>query len=242
MVDRMIPYHGGPITPDPCAIETWRGGHAFVSYAAPQQIGLAAEISQSFGIDNGAFTFWKTGKKVDWAKFYEWLLPWAWHPRLDFFCIPDVIGGTERENDALIAACPFDKSRAAPVWHTNESTARLIYLAKNFPRVCIGSSGEYDVQRVAAYLVRMKKVLRAIVNEDGQPRCKIHLLRGLNPAIFTQLPASSADATTVGRNIGLDDRWKGTYQPMSKPTRAIILRERIEWYNSACRLSPEYDL
>lgn len=238
----MIHYHGGPITPDPCALKVWKGGHAFVSYAAPQQIALAAEISQSFGIDNGAFTFWKSGKKIDWSKFYEWLMQWAWHPRLDFFCIPDVIGGTEKENDALISACPFGKDRAAPVWHTNESLPRFRYLARNFSRVCIGSSGEYDVSLVEPYVARVKQALRVIVNENGQPLCKVHLLRGLNPKIFTRLPASSADSTTVGRNIGLDDRWKGTYQPMSKITRAIILRERIEYYQSACRLEPEYDL
>lgn len=237
----MIPYHGTPITPDTCALEALKGGHAFVTFAAPQQIRLVAETCQSFGIDNGAFIFWNNGEKPNWNKFYTWLRPWLYHPRLDFFVIPDVIEGTEEENDALIAACPYPE-KGAPVWHTNESIERLVRLAHAFPRVCIGSSGEYDVNRKAAYLARVRKALRAICNAEGQPITKIHLLRGLNPEIFTQLPVASADSTNVGRNIGIDSRWKGTYQPKSKIVRTRILVDRIEFFNSACRLEMEYDL
>lgn len=238
----MIPYHGLPITPDDCAIEAIKGGHAFVSYAAPQQLLLAMHYCQSFGIDNGAFNFWKNGiTNFDWAKFYAWLRPLINHPRLDFFVIPDVIEGTEEENDTLIAACPF-KKKGAPVWHTNESPERLQCLAKQFSRVCIGSSGEYDVSGKAKYIARIKEVLAPICDRSGYPITRIHLLRGLNPEIYTKLPAASADSTNVGRNIGIDSRWKGTYQPRSKRVRTRILVDRIEHYNSACRLIPEYDL
>ena len=37
----MIHYHGGPITPETCAIRAWSGRHAFVSFAAPAQVKLA---------------------------------------------------------------------------------------------------------------------------------------------------------------------------------------------------------
>ena len=40
----MIHYHGGPITPDTCAVKAWKGRHAFISYANSGQLGLAAEI------------------------------------------------------------------------------------------------------------------------------------------------------------------------------------------------------
>lgn len=238
----MIPYHGTPITPDTCALEAIRGGHAFVTYAAPQQIRLVAEVCRSFAIDNGAFIFWNNGiTQDDWGKFYAWLSAWLHHPRLDFFVIPDVIEGSEEENDALIAACPY-KEKGAPVWHTNESPERLQRLAAQFARVCIGSSGEYDVSFRTRYIARIKEVLRPICNSQGFPTTKIHLLRALNPAIFTQLPASSADSTNVGRNIGMDSRWKGTFQPRSKVVRTRILVDRINHFNSACRLEVEYDL
>ena len=238
----MIPYHGTPITPDVCALEAIKGGHAFVTYATPQQIRLVAEHCQSFAIDNGAFIFWKNGIVPSWSEFYEWVNNWIHHPRLDFVVIPDVIEGTEEENDRLISEWPFDKSIGAPVWHTNESFERLGRLARQFSRVCIGSSGEYDVSRREIYIQHVKRALQTISDVNGYPIARIHLLRGLNPQVFTRLPAASADSTNVARNIGIDKAWKGTYQPKSKSVRTRILVDRIQYYNSACRLEREFDL
>lgn len=238
----MIPYYGTPITPDTCAIEALRGGHGFVSFAAAQQIRLVAEVSRSFAIDNGAFIFWKKEQKADWPKFYDWLHPWLNHPRLDFIVIPDVIEGTEEENDRLLDEWPHGSYLGSPVWHTNESFERLQRLARRYPRVCIGSSGAYDVSKISRYLRHVSKAIRLISNSQGQPITKIHLLRGLNPKIFTKLPASSADSTSIGRNIGLDSQWRGTYQPRSKTVRTRILVDRLNGHNSACALPEWYDL
>lgn len=232
----MIHYHGGPITPDPCAIAAWTGRHACISYAAPQQIALAASVCQSFILDNGAFTFWRQGTPVDWAEFYRWAEPWAFHPGCDFVIAPDVIDGSEANNDALLAACPLPEHRIAPVWHINESITRLVSLANSYARVCIGSSGEFDVTKQEAFLQRAHEVIGAICNEHGQPVTRLHGLRCLNPELFSRLSLAGADSTMVARNIGLDSAWKGTYQPRSKVTRATILVERIEHFNGACRL------
>lgn len=80
----MIHYHGGPITPDTCAIRAWKGRHAFISFAHSGQINLAAEYCQSFALDNGAFTAWKAaGKnKIDWGDYYAFVSRWKNHPAL----------------------------------------------------------------------------------------------------------------------------------------------------------------
>mgnify|MGYP003141909847 CR=1 FL=1 len=52
----MIRYHGGPITPLPAALAAWNGKHAMVSFARDDQIALAADVCQSFVLDNGAYT------------------------------------------------------------------------------------------------------------------------------------------------------------------------------------------
>ena len=44
----MIHFHGGPITPDTCALKARKGRHAFISFANPAQIDLASEVTQSF--------------------------------------------------------------------------------------------------------------------------------------------------------------------------------------------------
>jgi hypothetical protein len=54
----------------------------------------------------------------------------------------------------------------------------------------------------------------------------------LNPAVFTKLPFASADSTNIGRNVGIDKNWKGTYLPPTKEARAQIMRTRIESQNA----------
>lgn len=229
----MIHYHGGPIVTDLCAIKAWRGRHAFISFAADYQLRLAAEYCQSFALDNGAFSFWKTRKTINWDQFYAWVDGWRFHPGFDFAVVPDVIEGSESENDDLAERWPFPRHQAAVVWHTNESIDRLVRLASEWPRVAIGSSGEYDVSKPSKLLARMADVLPHICAGNGRPICKLHGLRMLNGAIFSRLPLASADSTNVARNIGIDSAWRGTYQPASKETRAAVMVERIEQLNSA---------
>lgn len=238
----MIHYHGGPITPDTCAVRAWSARHAFISYADHRQIGLAAEVCQSFALDNGAFSFWKSKKEVDWLNYYNWVSDWIRHPGFDFAVVPDIIEGTEKANNDLAQSWPFARHEGGVVWHTNESVDRLIYLANTWPIVCIGSSGAYDVSRPATFLKRIHEVLPYIIDSDGYPICKLHGLRMLNPKIFSGLPLSSADSTNAARNIGFDQRWKGTYQPKSKETRASILVERIEYFNGSGAYTNNGDL
>lgn len=237
----MIHYHGGPITPETCAIKAWKSRHAFISFAHPKQTSIAAQYSQSFALDNGAFSLWKAKKKVDWCAYFDFVEAWITHPGFDFAVIPDVIEGSEEDNDALVDMWPFPKHNSAPVWHTNESAERLVKLAKSWPRVAIGSSGEYDAANVPRLLSRMGDVLSFITGTDGRPITKLHGLRMLNPKIFTQLPLASADSTNVARNIGIDKKWTGSYSPASKETRTSVLVERIEHYNSAEKLDRSKD-
>lgn len=232
----MIPYHGGPITPETAALRVWRGRHGFVSYAAPQQIEAAAGVCQSFALDNGAFSFWKAGKPTDWKGYMQWVNEWVHHPGCDFHIIPDVIDGTERDNDKLIAAWPFKKCISVPVWHLHESLARLRHLALEFPRVALGSSGDFAEIGTNAWWQRMNMAMAVACNEkDGRPFTKLHGLRMLDPDVFTRFPFASCDSTNVARNIGIDGAWRGTYTPANKETRGQVIAERIEQFQSAPR-------
>ena len=114
----------------------------------------------------------------------------------------------------------------------NESEDRFIRLCHEYPRVAIGSCGEYDVKSLLKAIARMKDIIRHVVDSHSRPITKLHGLRMLNKDIFTRLPLASADSTNVARNIGIDSAWKGTYSPQSKETRAYVLAERIESFNS----------
>lgn len=235
----MIHYHGGPITPETCALRAWRGRHACISWASSDQIELAASVCQSFILDNGAFSKWKSGIAVDWEDFYWWAGVWLRHPACDWALIPDVIGGTEEENDALVTEWPFHKDKGVPVWHLNESVGRLEQLAHDWQRVALGSAAEYDVSSPSKCIDRLRDVLPKICDPDGYPFTKLHGLRMLNPIVVEAIPLASADSTNVARNIGIDKRWIGPYSPATKEARTDVLVERIERSQSPARLEHE---
>ncbi len=232
----MIHYHGLPITPDVAAVAVLTGRHGLVSYAYPSQIGLAMEVCQSVVIDNGAFTFWKTGRVPDWEGYYRFVEDWSHHPAFDWALIPDVIDGDEEVNDRLVEQWPHDRALGVPVWHLHESTNRLVRLALAWPRVALGSSGQYASVGNAAWWSRMGEAMGAVCDYDGQPVTKLHGLRMLNPKVFSRLPLSSADSSNIARNIGLDVHWKtGRYPPPTKAARGVVMAMRIEHTQSAAR-------
>lgn len=108
-----------------------------------------------------------------------------------------------------------------------------------WPRVCIGSSGEYATIGTDAWWARMAEAMRAVVDDYGRVPCKLHGLRMLNPKVFGRLPFASADSTNIARNIGIDSAWRGTYLPATKEARAQVMRERIEHSQSALTWSEE---
>lgn len=229
----MICYHGLPITPMTAAHQAIQAGHAFVSYPNRDQLSVAVQVAASFAIDNGAFGAWRAGRPVtDWKPFYEWAKQCQKIPSCDFAVIPDVIDGDEDANDLLLDECPLPHWFGAPVWHMHESFDRLERLAMMYHRICIGSSREYSVVGNELWWARISQTMRVLCNEDGQPQVKVHGLRMLNPSVFSKLPLASADSTNIGRNVGIDKAWKGTYLPPTKEVRAAVMRQRIESHNA----------
>ena len=234
--DPVIPYFGLPITPETAAAVAVTAGHACVPFPDPRNLGLVASVCQSFMIDNGAFTAWKQGKPItDWAPFYEWAAQCKLIPSCDFAVIPDVIDGSDADNDALLAEWPLPKWFGAPVWHLGSSFDRLERLASSWPRICLGSSGEFANIGTVAWWGRMAQAMRVVCDDDGRPMVRMHGLRMLDPAIFTNLPFASADSTNIAKNIGIDQAWRGTYTPPTKEARAQVMRARTEAYNAPAR-------
>ncbi len=240
----MIHYHGLPITPETAATVALQGGHGFVSFAEPRNLGLAAAVCQSFAVDNGAFSAWKQGAPVaNWSAFYAWAANCKLIPSCDFAVVPDVIDGSEADNDALLGEWPLPRWFGAPVWHLHESLDRLERLAAGWPRVCLGSSGEFATIGTAVWWGRIAQAMRVLCDDDGQPLVKLHGLRMLNPEVFSRIPFASADSTNIGRNIGIDQAWRGNYMPPTKEARAQVMRTRIESVNAPPRWSfavPEF--
>jgi hypothetical protein len=228
----MIHYHGLPITPESVAVRAITGAHVFVTYRDRRQLPLAVSVAQSFALDNGAFIAWRSGEPVkDWSGFYAWVDECRRVPSFDFAVIPDVIDGDEAANDALLHRWPWRLSApwlGAPVWHMHESLHRLDGLARDWPRVCIGSSGEFAAVGSSRWFGRMAEAMHTVCDERGRPLCKLHGLRMLDPAIYSRFPFASADSTNIARNVSIDTKWRGTYSPSTLDARALVLRDRTE--------------
>lgn len=230
----MIKYHGTPIGGNGVEIASFLSGrHALVSFANQQDIAVVAHLCNSFVLDNGAFSFWSSGATPDWDKYLSWVLEWYQHPAFDWWLIPDVIDGTEEDNRRLVQEYGNALPHAVPVYHLHESLDYLDMLLSTFPRVALGSSGEWATPNTKGWWARMTEIFKVACGPDGKPRARLHGLRMLNPKIFTKLPLASADSCNAGRNNGDTDRWEGPYKPMRPSQRAAVIGDRIEYFNSA---------
>lgn len=223
----MIRYHGTPMYPATNMATAFIGKHAMVSFEAPEQIEVAAEVCQSVVLDNGAFSAWKAGRTYDFDGYAQWAEKWLAHPGVTWAVIPDVINGSEQENDDLLAAWSLPETLSVPVWHMHESVERLERLM-DYPRVALGSSGEFATIGTGKWWKRMAEAMEVACDENGLPRVKLHGLRMLDPGVFSKLPLASADSCSVARNVGLDTRWKSALLPSNRTLRAQILMDRIE--------------
>jgi len=240
----MIHYHGTPITGSCSPYMSMKSKHVMVSYAKPDQLGLFAEICQSFAVDNGAFSVWKSGHEFDMKGYAEFITEWHSHPGFDFYLMPDEIEGDSQANRQMREHwADFCSARmwalGVPVWHLHEPVSVLEQMVDSFPRIALGSSGEYAAVGNQKWWSRMSEAMEVACDKNGYPKAKLHGLRMLDPSVFSHLPLSSADSTNVARNIGIDSAWKGRYMPPSKRVRAIVLTERIESHASASRWASE---
>lgn len=227
----MIHYHGTPCGGSKVDAPRFLAGrHALVPFSYPDDVSIVADVCQSFVFDNGAFTAWKQGGRVDFDGYVSWVREWHRHPGFDWALIPDVIDGSETENDEMLQAWPKDLP-GVPVWHLHEDAGRLVKLCQDFPRVALGSSGQFKSPGTHGWWQRINQTL-PLVCVDGKPVCKLHGLRMLDPDIFTKLPLSSADSTNAAVNGGSISRF-GSYPSPTRAQRSTVIADRIEAYNSS---------
>jgi len=225
----MIRYHGGPITPESAALAAWKRSHAFISFANPDQAELAFEVADSVALDNGAWPIYSAGKgRIDVPSYVKFVENWRRHPSFDWCLIPDIVDGDESENDRLIREWELPPFISVPVWHMHESIDKMERLVDAFPRVAIGSSGEFVRVGSNRWWGRIAEAMDVACDAEGMPKVKLHGLRQMDPEVFSIIPYSSVDSTNVARNIGIDKAWTGSYIPRRKETRAMLLRDNVE--------------
>ena len=229
----MIVYHGTPIGGDRAGVTRFlRGRHALIPYPRPEDCEVAFQVCKSVIFDNGAFSLWKKSQTpTDWGEYYEWCDTWHRHPAFDWAIIPDVIDGTEQENDELIGEwcgrCNEFYRRGVPVWHLHESFDRLFRLAKMWDRICLGSSGEYPEPGATRWMRRMRDAMEVVCDSDGRPITRLHGLRMAAKEYTGRYPFASVDSTNVAQNASLIPRF-GTYPAPQRWQRAESIAHIME--------------
>ena len=226
----MIHFHGTPCGGKREDVARFLSGrHALIPFGRSEDIGTASEVCQSFVLDNGAFSAWRSGHPVkDWSGYYGFVEEWMKHPSFAWAIIPDVIDGTESDNDDLLTEWPFEEC-GVPVWHLHESTERLNRLSVAYPLIALGSSGEFADPGTRKWWERMGEAMEVVCDENGRPRTKLHGLRMLDPEIFQYLPLTSADST----NAAMNGSRTAKRAMCNTLTGMTIIADRIEKHQSA---------
>lgn len=218
--ENMIKYYGTPLSPVKVFNEALTGRNVLIPFPRPDNLKRAIDKCDKIIIDNGAFSIWRKGGSIDWDIYYNFVLELL--DRIEIFFIPDVIDGTEEENDELIKDyIAMNISKGVPIWHVDESLERLERLADTFDYIAIGSAGEYAQLGTPQWHNKMDKAMRVLCDSGGYPKVKIHMLRCLNKRIFTQYPFYSGDSTALAQNHKRDG-WEN-------------ITERVEKYDSPKR-------
>lgn len=225
-------FHGTPISGSrDVAVAALTDAHVFVSFYRPDQLSIAKSHARSFSVDTGAFSLWRKNQKLgitdkcfDWSKYYSWVERLTRFKNFGWAIIPDIIDGTEQDNDFLLLDFPIAlQPYGVPVWHMHESLDRFYRLCYSYDRVAIGSSGAYSAVGTSSWWHRMHAAMSAVSTAGDLP-CSLHGLRMLNQSVVDVIPLSSADSTTLAINIAYDK--KSSIE--CRLQRAFALRRHIE--------------
>jgi hypothetical protein len=233
----MIVYHGTPFGGESQGVTRFlKGRHALIPFNRQDDIAAAMDVCQTFVTDCSAYTAWNQGAPIlDWTPYYDWVRDIHRHPAFAWAIIPDVIDGTEEDNDALLNDWD-DLVEGVPVWHMHESMDRLKRLVTAYRRICLGSSAEFSQTGTKRWWGRIIEAMDVICDENGRPMTKLHGLRMAAREYTSRIPFSSVDSTNVAQNSSLIPRF-GMYKAPQRWQRA----EAIAYIMEACETTGAWD-
>lgn len=235
----MLKFHGTPVGgSNKDAIMFLSGRNALFSYFTKGHIKEVIECCDLFVIDNGAFSHWKTtGDKINVKDYGDFVDKYQHLSNHYFHIIPDIIGGTEQENDDLL--CEWEGmnisknvSNCSPVFHLGENPERFVRLREKYPIICLGSTDKWPKNGSKLWWDNMSEFLNTVCDENGSFGCKVHGLRMLDPRIFSKIPLHSADSTNASVN-GHRCMKEGILKDMQRWQGNIRVAQRVENFQSS---------
>lgn len=186
-------FHGTPITPRAELLRL--AGRSFcVSFAHPHDADTCLSIGQMVMFDNGAFSAFTRGHRIDEAALYRWIEMRLCHPHKAV--ILDVINGDVDQQRQALARWPFRLELSWPVWHLDKPIDYLLELADMYGSVCFGSAGSYWNIGSERWVRRMDEAFETLMKRGPLPW--VHGLR--MSAQAGNWPLASVDSTNIARN------------------------------------------
>lgn len=218
-----LPISGtNPETGKP-AIDSLAGGSFLATYfytrpgqkkISDEHIDRAIELvgdDEVFFLDNGAFTAYRSGQPIHEDEsyldgFYDWAEGVMDRCPQAVAIIPDVIGGTTKDNEQLAQMFPFDPLRSCYVWHLHEDLAVLKHIVEaGYAYIGFGSSEEYWKvgsaiwkDRIDAAFAYLDELFADEEFAAAYARPQIHMLRGI--AVQHAYRFDSADSVNIAIN------------------------------------------
>lgn len=219
-------YHGLPLTPKVLLLDLV-GENVCISYATrlTWQTDLSLRRMQSIMFDNGAFTIYRQGGRLDEKAFYHWLDPMLGHPH--WAVVPDIIGGEVEDQRRLTKTWPFPRELGAPVWHLHLPLDYLLELTDEWPRVCLGSSAQYWNIRSPEWRSRMDEVTETLLSRRRHAPY-LHGLRMMDQA-GKRWPLSSVDSVNIARNFKDREEMPSYMARRLNASNNSTLRPKLEW-------------
>lgn len=160
---------------------------------------MCETIGASVLWDNGAFSAYTKGLKLDDECLYRWLDQRLYHPHRAV--VRDVIDGDVFLQREAVAKWPFPRDLSWPVWHLDKPLDYLSELCDGgWSGICLGSAGQYWQVGSYSWSKRMEETFNHLWNRGRLPW--LHGLRMLGQV--SAWPIASADSTNVAQNYGRD--------------------------------------
>lgn len=161
-----------------------------------------------FMLDSGAFTFFKSGKHVDWNDYVEKYADFINRNKVDLFFELDIdpIIGYENVKKLRRKLESLTGKQCIPVWHKSRGKDDFIQMCKDYDYVAIGGIITKEIARTEW------KYFPYFINKAHENGAKIHGLGFTSLNDLTKYHFDSVDSTswTSGTRFGQMYRFNGS--------------------------------
>lgn len=147
--------------------------------------------SKMFLLDSGAFTFFSSGKKVDWNDYIDRYSAFIKEHDVKYFFELDIDSLIGYENVKVLRKRLEEQTGrlCIPVWHKSRGIKEFLNMCEQYPYVAIGGIASKEIKP------NQYKAFPHMINEAHKRGSKVHGLGFTNVNKFKEIRFDSVDST-----------------------------------------------